>query len=168
MKQLPLQQQEFANYLEAHKKLIAKVARTYCSNTEEQKDLIQDIIVQLWQSFGKYDKKFALSTWTYRIAINVSISYLRKKTTLKNTQSGYGQHLDLLSIEETKLDDKLVLLYKFIERLKPLDKAVILLQLEGQNNKEISEIMGFSASNISTRKHRIKEELKKYFESSNQ
>ncbi len=168
MEQLSSQEQQFVTFLEGHIKLIAKVARAYCRDEEERKDLIQDIITQLWQSYPKYDNTHALSTWTYRIALNVSISNLRKKTSRHRTYKGYQQELDSLPIDETKVDEKLAKLYQFIEQLKPLDKAIIVLQLEGLGNNDISQIMGMSVSNISTRKNRIKDELKYYFETSNQ
>jgi RNA polymerase sigma-70 factor (ECF subfamily) len=155
----------FTEYLEGYKKLIIKVARIYCIDPEDRKDLIQDIIVQLWKSYPKYDRTFSVSTWTYRIAINVSISHLRKVATRTKTQNSYHQENDLLQITDTHIDENLEQLYRFIDLLKPIDKAIIILYLEGCKNKEISSVMGMSVTNISTKKQRIKEELKTYFES---
>ncbi len=166
MKESQSQETLFISYLENYKKLIAKVARIYCYNSEEQKDLIQDITLQLWKSFPKYNKTYSLSTWIYRIAINVSISYIRKLTSRSNTYSSYQQQFELVQIDEPVFDEKLVQLYHFIELLKPIDKAIIFLYLEGCKNKEIASVMGMTASNISTRKQRIIEELKIYFETS--
>lgn len=163
MEQLSLPEQQFITFLEGHIKLITKVARAYCRDEEERKDLIQDIITQLWQSYSKYDKSYALTTWTYRIALNVSISYLRKKSTRQKKQSEYQQQHAYFQPDDLSADEKLAQLYRFIEHLKPLDKAIIVLQLEGLGNKDISEVMGMTVSNISTRKNRIKEELKHYF-----
>ena len=163
MEQLSVSEQQFVTYLEGQIKLIAKVARAYCSDEEERKDLIQDIITQLWQSYSKYDNTYALSTWTYRIALNVSISYLRKKSTRQKKQSEYQQQHEHFPPDDSSADEKLNRLYQFIEHLKPLDKAIIVLQLEGLGNNDISEVMGMTVSNISTRKNRIKEELKHYF-----
>lgn len=68
----------FIEYIERHKGLVYKVARAYCSDPEERKDLAQDIVVQLWRAFSKYNPAYSLQTWTYRIAINVSISLCGK------------------------------------------------------------------------------------------
>ena len=155
----------FTEYLEGYKKLIIKVARIYCIDPEDRKDLIQDIIVQLWKSFPKYDPTFSVSTWTYRIAINVSISHLRKVATRTKTQNSYHKENELLQITDTHIDENLEQLYRFIDLLKPIDKAIIILYLEGCKIKEISSVMGMSVTNISTKKQRIKEELKTYFES---
>lgn len=164
MKDLKTPEAEFVDYLEGYKKLITKVSRIYCPNPEDQKDLMQEIIIQLWKSFPKYDKSFEVSTWTYRIALNVSISYLRKATSRTKNHLVFKQEYELMQTEEPLANEKLEQLYTFIERLKPIDKAIIILSLENCSNKEISEVMGMTATNVSTRKLRIKEELKMYFE----
>jgi RNA polymerase sigma factor (sigma-70 family) len=73
--------QTFLSVIESNKGIIYKVANSYCWDEENRKDLIQEIIVQLWLAFDKYDKNYKLSTWMYRIALNVSISFYRKQET---------------------------------------------------------------------------------------
>ncbi len=165
MKKSNSQETRFIEYLERYKKLIAKVARIYCIDHEVRKDLVQDIILQLWKAFPNYNNTYSISTWTYRIAINVSISFLRKATTRSTTYSAYQQQMEFLQIKDSVTDAKLEQLYRFIDLLKPIDKAIMLLYLEGCKNKEISGVMGMSVSNISTKKQRIKEKLKVYFQS---
>lgn len=164
MKDFKKYETEFIEYLEGYKKLITKVARIYCKNTEDQKDLIQEIIIQLWKSFPKYDKTYSVSTWTYRIALNVSISYLRKESSRTKNHFIFLQEIEPLQTDDSLHDERLEKLYRFIELLKPIDKAIIILTLENCSNKEISEVMGMTTSNVSTKKLRIKEELKYYFE----
>lgn len=155
---------DFTELIEKNKKLIYKVANAYCRDYEDRKDLVQEIILQLWKSFQKYDSNFAVSTWMYRIALNVSISYLRKETARKKTFDTFSIEHGMLESDETiATDENLKLLYEIIDRLKPLDKAVIILFLDGCKNKEISEIMGITESNVSTKIHRIKEFLSKNF-----
>lgn len=166
MKESISQEAGFIEYLEGYKKLIAKVARIYCKDPEDRKDLIQDIVIQLWKSFPKYDRSYSVSTWTYRIALNVSISYLRKATSRSKNHDIFLQENELMQGEESAIDEKLEQLYLFIDQLKPIDKAIIILFLEGCPNKEISEVIGISVTNVSTKKLRIKEELKNYFENS--
>ena len=158
---------QFTEYLEHYKKLISKVARIYCFSDFDRKDLIQDIILQLWKSFSKYDDSFALSTWTYRIALNVSISHFRKSSSRSETHEAFHKQLQYLTIEEDIIDENLALLYSFIELLKPIDKAIMVLYMEGCKNKEIADVTGMSLSNISTKKLRIKEELKEHFKKLN-
>ncbi|MCB0838982.1 MAG: sigma-70 family RNA polymerase sigma factor [Bacteroidetes bacterium] len=156
---------QFLEYLENYRKLIAKVARAYCNDPEEQKDLIQDIIIQLWNAYPRYNPKWSIATWTYRIAINVSISSLRKRSTRKKTQGEFQEGLENIAESSPERDEKLDQLYQFINLLKPIDKAIIILQLEGCKNPEIAEVMGLSVTNVATKKQRIKETLKSFFES---
>ncbi len=164
MKESNLQEAKFIKYLESCKGLIIKVARVYCYDAEDRKDLTQDIILQLWKSFPKYDVTYAITTWTYRIALNVSISFLRKTKKRHSTHADYVQHFEIFNFEDVAPDEKLEHIYKFIEGLKSIDKAIMILFMEGCKNKEISAVTGMTDSNISTRKERVKNKLKKYFE----
>ncbi|MEP6584065.1 MAG: sigma-70 family RNA polymerase sigma factor [Ginsengibacter sp.] len=168
VEELKLQDSDFIEYLESCKKLIFKVARIYCKDPEDRKDLVQDITLQLWKSYNKYDKAYAISTWTYRIALNVSISHLRKTKTRQSLLSSYSQQSEFLHLDDVVVDENLEHLYKFIESLKPIDKALMVLHMEGCKSKEISTVLGMSETNISTRKQRIKEKLKLYFETQKQ
>src|SRR5947209_2965625 len=72
-------QDRFVALVEAHKRILYKVANAYCNDREERPDLIQDIVVQLWRSFDRYDDQLRFSTWMYRIAMNVAISFHRSE-----------------------------------------------------------------------------------------
>ena len=154
------QQQAFEQFLETHKQLILKVAGTYCGDPELRKDLIHDIILQLWKSFPSYNQAYALSTWMYRIALNVSISSLRKESTRKKTYEGLHQQGDLLYYQDPYMEERLQLLYQHMEELKPMEKAMLILYLDSRQHTEIAEILGMTASNVSTKIHRIKTLLK--------
>ncbi len=168
MKESKQYEERFIEYLESCKKLIIKIARIYCKDTEDRKDLVQDIILQLWKSFPKYDSTYAITTWTCRIALNVSISFLRKATSRYHKLKSYQEQVEMFEVSDTVVDEDLEKLYTFIELLKPTDKAIIILYLEGCKNKEISSIMGMSDTNISTRKQRIQDKMKLYFETNKQ
>lgn len=154
------QQQAFEQFLETHKQLIVKVAGIYCGDPEQRKDLVQDIILQLWKSFPSYNKDFALSTWMYRIALNVSISSLRKESTRKKTYEGLHQQGDLLYHQDPLMEERLQMLYQHMEQLKPMEKAMLILHLDGRKHTEIADILGITVSNVSTKIHRIKVLLK--------
>lgn len=156
----PELKKRFITYLEGYRKLIIKIASTYCPGPEERRDLIQEISLQLWKAYPNYDSSAALSTWTYRIALNVSISFLRKETSRKRREEQYHREHDILAWRDPGLDERLEQLYRSIERLRPLDKGIIILSIEGCKNTEIAEVMGMSATNVSTRLNRIKEQLK--------
>src|SRR5271166_6867984 len=75
------QQERFQTLVDQHKKILYKVCNSYCRNRDDREDLAQEIIVQLWRSFGTFDERFRFSTWMYRIALNVAISFYRREST---------------------------------------------------------------------------------------
>ena len=156
--------QLFEQLLEQNKGILFKVARTYCRDAADQQDLIQEIMVQLWQAFHKYDERLKFSTWFYRIALNVAISFYRKNTHRKSRDIPLQEQLDQLEDSaDTEKEGHLVLLEQFINELNDLDKALILLYLEDKSHTEIAHILGISVSNVGTKIGRIKEKLKQRF-----
>ena len=155
--------EEFLELLEKNKKLLLKIANVYGKNNEEIKDLVQEITLQLWKSFPDYNPEFAVSTWMYRIALNVSISFYRKEKTRKKLHQNFEQQAHIFYWEEQIFDERFKQLYQFIEQLKAFEKALIVLYLEGKKNPEIAEIMGISATNVSTILNRIKTKLSNNF-----
>jgi RNA polymerase sigma factor (sigma-70 family) len=162
LKEPNLQEELFVDFLEKNKGLIVKVAGVYCYDHDERRDLIQDIILQLWKSFPKFDDAYSISTWTYRIALNVSISYLRKMTTRKKTLAIYQRQTEFMQWDAPAVDERLEQLYHSIDFLKPVDKAIIILHLDGLKNKDVAEILGLPPTNVSTKLLRIKETLSKH------
>ena len=155
--------EEFLELLEKNKKLLLKIANVYGKNNEEIKDLVQEITLQLWKSFPDYNPEFAVSTWMYRIALNVSISFYRKEKSRKKLHQNFEQQTHIFYWEEQILDERFKQLYRLIEQLKAFEKALIVLYLEGKKNPEIAEIMGISATNVSTILNRIKTKLSNNF-----
>lgn len=155
----------FLSALGSNKSIIYKVANSYCRDEEDKKDLIQEIIIQLWLSFDRYDEQFRLSTRLYRIALNVSISFYRKEKKRDQINQPLSEVI-IQMCEDDEPDDMnqgLKRLQQFISELKKLDKALILLYLDGYDQNEIAEIMGLSPSNVSTKIYRIKKKLRKKF-----
>jgi RNA polymerase sigma factor (sigma-70 family) len=156
---------DFVTTLENTKGIIYKIANSYCKDADDRQDLIQEITIQLWKSFGKYNGTAKFSTWMYRIALNTAISFYRKDSRRK------GFHIPLSeavihTASETVHDEKeesLRVLEIFIGDLNELDRAIMILYLEEKNQNEIAEIVGLTVSNVSTKVGRIKERLKKHF-----
>lgn len=155
---------KFHQIIEQHKGILFKVAKTYCRNDEDRQDLLQEMMIQVWKSLCKYNDTFAISTWLYRISLNVAISFYRKSATRQHLNIPLVEELTSIRDEESnEKQEQLSLLEKFISELNDLDKALMLLYLEDKNHSEISEIMGLSVSNVGTKLGRIKEKLKKKF-----
>lgn len=155
----------FLLVIELNKGIIYKVANSYCRNDEDRKDLVQEIIIQLWKSFDNYDNNFKQSTWMYRISLNVAISFYRKEHSRRKIAhpltDGIVSFTDNDHLEDKEGD--LGLLQKLILQLNDLDKALMLLYLEEKSHKEISHIIGISETNVSTKINRIKNILKQKF-----
>lgn len=160
--------EQFIKTIDAHKKIIYKIVNSYCQNKEDRKDLEQEIIIQLWNSFDKYNSAYKYSTWMYRIALNVAISFYRKekkgfiKSDFYNEESIFKIEEDTTE-EQTVLNEHLKLLQEFIQNLNELNKALILLYLEEKSYQEISEILGITKTNVATKMNRIKLKLKNEF-----
>lgn len=154
---------EFADLIRQNSRLLHKIARAYCRNAEDRDDVVQEIVVQMWRSMDRYDPKFARSTWIYRIALNVAISFYRRERRHKaNRQSG-TEHL-LAVPEDHDSNEEIETLHHCIDELDALNKALVLLYLEGHDHASIADILGISATNVSTKLGRIKQELRRAFE----
>lgn len=155
----------FLSIVQSNKGIIYKIANSYCKNIEDRKDLVQEIIIQLWKSFDNYDDNFKHSTWMYRISLNVAISFYRKENSRKKISNpiteGIINFTDNDCFENKESD--LGILQQMISQLKDLDKALILLYLEEKSHKEISQIIGISETNVATKINRIKNNLRQKF-----
>lgn len=155
----------FLCVMEANKGILYKIAHAYCKNAEDRKDLLQEMTVQLWKSFEGYDDQFKHSTWMYRIALNVAISFYRKENSRKRIANPLTAGIIRFPNEEdlTDTETDLGILQQLIAQLKDLDKALMLLYLEERSHKEISGIMGISETNVATKINRIKNSFRQKF-----
>jgi len=162
--------ENFLKLIEENKRIIFKICNAYCSNKHDREDLAQEIIYQLWKSAGSFNSDFRFSTWMYRVALNVAISFYRKA---KNIKAIVPISDDLVHVPETSgthhiHEENINLLQQFIHELRELDRALMILYLEEKSHRDISEIIGISETNVATRISRIKEKLKQRFANINQ
>lgn len=158
------QKQHFQNIIEQHKGILHKVARAYCPNEDDRQDLIQEMMIQVWLSIHRYNNQFKISTWFYRISLNVAISFYRKNTTRANKYTELTEQLIETPVEDKSENERqLYLLDQFISELNEIDKALMILYLEDKSHTEIAEILGISVSNVGTKIGRIKDKLKTRF-----
>ncbi|WP_427875546.1 RNA polymerase sigma factor [Flavobacterium sp. MMS24-S5] len=153
-------EQEFLNRIESHKGILYKVSKMYMDNSDDQQDLFQEIVCQLWKSYESFRNESQFSTWMYRVAVNTAIVFLRKEKrkvdryeiASENVKDDEGDS----HIKESQLDH----LYKAVQKLEKIDKAIIFYQLEGFSHKEIGENLGISEGNARVKLNRAKEKLK--------
>lgn len=156
---------QFTNLIEANKGILYKVCNNYCKDPSKRDDLAQEILIQLWKSMGSWEEKFPFSTWMYRVALNVAISHYRKEKNLLTPESIDEQVIQVAGENETwtEKEEKLQQLQLLINQLKALDKALMLLYLDGKSYQEIGMILGITQTNVATKISRIKEHLKQSF-----
>jgi len=147
----------FRALLEGQERTLHKVAYIYCRDIEERRDLIQEMAIQLWRSFDRFDGRSSAATWTYRVAMNVAISHRRREgrrpraapleigLNVADANSAFGAE-----------DDRSQVLHALIDGLDEMNRGLVLLYLDGFNHAEIAEMLGTTAGNVGTRLGRIK------------
>jgi RNA polymerase sigma factor (sigma-70 family) len=157
--------QEFTMLIKENKGIIYKICNSYCAGKDDRDDLAQEIIYNLWKSFDRFNTEFKFSTWMYRIALNVAISFYRQEKKFKNHNSISEGLIVFEDDPEAKkeVEKNLRLLQEFINELKEIDKAIILLYLDDKSHREIAEITGFTETNVATKINRIKDKLRTNF-----
>jgi len=140
--------------------ILYKISNSYCRTAGDREDLMQEMVYQLWRSGQRFDETQKFSTWMYRIALNVAISFYRKAS-----RSGLTVALDAeahFADEPANevLEERIEALQRFVRELNELDKALMILYLEERPYKEIAEILGISETNVATKLSRIKGRLK--------
>jgi RNA polymerase sigma-70 factor (ECF subfamily) len=155
----------FEEILNKNKGIIFRIVNYYCKNADDKKDLEQEILIQIWLSYKKYNDAFAWSTFIYRIALNVSIGFYKKQKRRKDKFINVNLFIETHLQDETPLviDEDLRVLNEFIFQLNDINKALMILYLQEKSYEEIALILGISETNISTKINRLKIQLKEYF-----
>lgn len=132
----------------------------YMDNADDQQDLFQEIVCQLWKSYESFRNESQFSTWMYRVAVNTAIVFLKKEKRKVDKYQIPSENVkeeeNDSQIKESQLDH----FYKAVQKLEKIDKAIIFYQLEGFSHKEIGENLGISEGNARVKLNRAKEKLK--------
>ena len=153
-------EKEFLDMIEAQKRTIYKVCYMYANDQDDLNDLFQETVLNLWKSFPSYRGDSKLTTWVYRIAMNTCISFLRHASTRPQTVPMTANVASQMAADEDT-EARLQDLYKLINQLGKLERALILLWLEERSYQEMAEILGLSKANVAVKLNRIREKLKK-------
>ncbi|TYT25294.1 sigma-70 family RNA polymerase sigma factor [Luteimonas viscosa] len=155
----------FDELLQRHRGMVLKVANSYANGAENRADLAQEIAAQLWRAWPGYDPSRSFSTWMYRIALNTAISFLRGERQRRRHAVPLDERLHDLADERAvdhESDDRLRLLWRFMETLGALDRALLVLYLEERTTREIAEVLGLGESNVTTKISRLKQRIRDY------
>ena len=148
---------QFLKDIEINQGIIHKIVSIYENDSEEKKDLFQEILYQLWKAYPKFERRAAFSTWMYKIALNTALLRQRKKYAARKRAASFRPD----TVQNPGTHEKKISLYMAIDQLNRIDKAIILLYLEQKEYQEIAEIMGISKNYVGVRINRIKKQLKK-------
>jgi RNA polymerase sigma-70 factor, ECF subfamily len=142
-----------------------RLANAYEANPEERRDLLQDIHVELWRSFGAFDGRCSLRTWVYRVAHNIATSHVIRQKRNNSALVTLEAIEAMPAVQDDAYEQRANLerLMALVQRLKPLDRQMTLLYLEGMDAASIGEVMGASAGSVATKIHRIKNILARRF-----
>ena len=151
----------FGELLEQHRGIVFKVAGSYAHDPEDRAELAQEIAAQLWRAWPAYDPARSFSTWMYRIALNVAISFVREHgQRLRHAVALDDALHDAPDGSDPEADHDMRVLQRFIATLEPLNRALLVLYLEERSQREIAEILGISETNVSTKINRLKQRLR--------
>lgn len=159
------QEKIFAGWFDKYKNLIFKIVRTYADSPDDQDDLFQDILLQLWLSIPAFEGNAKETTWIYRVALNTALVFRRGETRkrkrhrikfLEITQQPNIKQ-DFSDPEQTEqIIDRL---YDAIRRLSKTDGSLVLMHLEGLSYEQIGEVLGITINNVGVRLNRAKKSL---------
>ena len=158
-------EQLFKVWLDRHKGLLFKVIRTYATTLDDQDDLFQEILLQIWQSIPHYRGDAKETTWIYRVALNTALLWMRnqKRTRRKHDRilaETREQQRVAVATDELVHDAQYVEnLYQAIRQLPMIDSSLILLHLDGVSYEEMAEVLGLTKTHVGVRLNRAKKTL---------
>ena len=154
-------EQTFLHQIEEHKGILYKVSKMYMDNQEDQNDLYQEIVLQLWKSYTRFQGQSQFSTWMYRVALNTAITYFKKAKQVVERNDNFDDKVkNLQSIEvDMIVESQVQYLYNAIYLLNDVEKALIFLYLEGFSHQEIGSNLGISEGNARVKLNRTKNKL---------
>lgn len=152
----------FLKALEQNQEKLLRVCSVYATDAEDKKDLFQEALINIWQAMPSFENKSSLSTWMFRITLNVCLRLQSRQEKRRNHfRKIEGMTIENIPCEETSSEDheRLIRLRKCVKKLNDSDRAVITLYLEELPYKEISEVTGLSENHVAVMVKRIKEKL---------
>ncbi|MDM1521236.1 sigma-70 family RNA polymerase sigma factor [Myroides odoratimimus] len=151
----------FLDQIEKHKGILYKVSKMYMDNQEDQNDLYQEIVLQLWKSYTRFQGQSQFSTWMYRVALNTAITYFKKAKQVVGRNEAFDEKMKSMQSSEVDMDieSQVHYLYKAIYLLNDVEKALVFLYLEGLSHQDIGRNLGISEGNARVKLNRTKSKL---------
>ena len=157
-------EQIFSKLIKDNQGLIIKVSRLYTNSIEDEEDLFQEIVLQLWRSYDSFKGQSKISTWMYRVALNTAITLFRKKRKSPKTDELKDFHHSDFVEQDDEKQQQISLLYRVIKLLPKVERAIVMMYLDDQPYREIAETLGISEVNARVKMNRLKKTLKELME----
>ncbi len=149
----------FAQLVQQHKSTIYTVCYMFSHDEEEVNDLFQETLINMWKGIDSFREESKISTWIYRVALNTCLLQERKK---KKEVKKVPLSMTVNFFEDSDANSTQVRqLHQRIGRLGLVDRALVMMWLEGMIYEEIGAVMGITPKNVGVKLFRIKEQLKK-------
>ena len=151
----------FITQIQTHEKLIFKICHFYSNNEADKQDLYQEIVFQLWKSFPNFRQESKFTTWLYQVAINTAIAGLRKEKRHIQTYEVNDLSKEIEDVNADAGKEELCsAMYAAIAQLNKIEKAIVILYIEGKTYAEMEEILGINGRTLRVKMNRIKEKLR--------
>lgn len=154
---------DFLKLVRANEVRIRKICRVYADGPEARRDLYQDILVELWRSLRSFNGDSKQSTWLYRVALNTALNHARSRDIRSHrsvdTDASTWESNQLYPDTQLEKKDRLDALYQAIDRLDPIDKALVTLYLEEVSYAEMARVLGITENHVGVKLHRVKKKL---------
>ncbi|WCT12464.1 RNA polymerase sigma factor [Mucilaginibacter jinjuensis] len=152
--------EQFTLLITSNQGLILKVCNMYCNSREDREDLFQDIVLQLWRAYGSFNGASKVSTWIYRVALNIAITRLRKETKREKFTGLDDNVFEIAATDNKEENEQVLQMYEAIKKLSEVERAITMLYMDDYSYREIAEVMGLSESNIGFNLSKIRSKLK--------
>ncbi|SEG59058.1 RNA polymerase sigma-70 factor, ECF subfamily [Halpernia humi] len=157
-------EQEFSKLIDDNQGLIIKVSRLYTNTLEDEEDLFQEIVLQLWRSYDTFKGQSKISTWMYRVALNTAITIFRKKKKSPETDELQDFHQKNILEDDDEKQQQISALYRSIKILPKIERAIVTMYLDDLPYRDIAQNLGISEVNARVKMNRLKKVLKELME----
>jgi len=154
----------FKEWIDEHLGLILRVVRSFAGTADDQDDLFQEILLQIWLSIPRFGGRAKVSTWLYRVALNTALVWNRSEKSRRRRSSRMvtlSQTVEVVQKPDNSEQDREILerLYGAIRKLPKVDASIVLMFLDGLAYSEMAEVLGISESNVGVKLNRAKKQL---------
>jgi RNA polymerase sigma-70 factor, ECF subfamily len=147
---------DFEQLLARNRGRLTAIARSYARDDAD--DLLQEILLQIWRSLDRFEKRSSIDTWCYRVALNTAMSWRRSAGRRNSRLPTAGD--DVEQVAQTDHGENATrLLQQFLQTLSDMDRALVLMHLEDMSGREMADVTGLSEGALRVRIHRIKQRL---------